>query len=241
MQKILFFDIETSPNCGWTWEKYEQDVISFEKQRELLSFAYKWQDGKIKVESKRTNTERQLLLKLHKLFNEADIIIGHNAQDFDCKMANSFFVHDGLKPPSPYKIIDTLKIARSKFRFNSNKLDDLGEYLGFGRKIETGGFKLWLQCIKGNRNAWRKMEKYNKQDVVLLARVYEKLAPWVKTPELNINGLKCPFCSSTNVIKRGWALTRVFKRQRWVCKNCGRWSASNQKVKYNNEPYLKNV
>lgn len=35
MQKILLFDIETSPNLSYTWEKYQQDVIAFEKEREI--------------------------------------------------------------------------------------------------------------------------------------------------------------------------------------------------------------
>ena len=38
--KILFYDLETSPNVSYTWGKWEQNVIAFKKEWELLSFAY---------------------------------------------------------------------------------------------------------------------------------------------------------------------------------------------------------
>ena len=44
-----------------------------------------------------------------------------------------------MPPPSPYKTIDTLKIARKYFGFNSSKLDDLGRVLGAGEKVRHGG------------------------------------------------------------------------------------------------------
>jgi len=44
--KILFYDLETSPNIGYTWEKYDQNVISFIKEREILTCAYKFKGDK---------------------------------------------------------------------------------------------------------------------------------------------------------------------------------------------------
>jgi len=236
--KELLLDIETSPNLAYVWEKYEQDVISFEKERELLSFAYKWSgDKNVKCFSLNELTPLRLTKKLHELFGEAEVIVAHNGDNFDIKMANAFFAHFNLKPPSPYKTIDTLKIARSKFRFNSNKLNDLGEYLGLGTKVETGGFKLWLGCLKGNRLAWKKMKEYNKRDVELLEKVYWKLKPWVNTPSFE-EGIKCPSCGSTHVQKRGWNLNRIFKSQRYQCTDCGKWCHSSRKIKHNKGEYL---
>jgi uncharacterized protein YprB with RNaseH-like and TPR domain/predicted RNA-binding Zn-ribbon protein involved in translation (DUF1610 family) len=229
-QRILFLDIETSPNLAYVWEKYEQDVISFEKERELLSFAYQWNDKKnvkcCALCDFEKNKQFELVSKLHSLFDKADIIVAHNGDEFDIKMSCSFFAHFNLKPPKPYKTIDTLKIARKKFRFNSNKLDDLGEYLGVGRKMETGGFKLWLGCLRGDKKSWDKMKKYNKGDVVLLEKVYNKLIPW-DTNRININnkeGFLCPACGSSNLQARGWNIALKYKTQRFHCQNCGKWS-----------------
>jgi DNA polymerase elongation subunit (family B) len=237
--KILLYDIETSPNLVYCWDIYEQNALSVEKQRELISFAWKWKgERSVHCLSKRTLSEKQLVKRLHDLFNEADILVAHNGDAFDAKMANAFFAHEGLTPPSPYKSVDTLKIARSKFRFNSNKLNDLGKYLGLGEKVDTGGFKLWLECLKGKDSAWRKMEFYNKQDVELLEKVYDKLSPWRKTPPVN-HGMECPNCGSTHLQSRGWNITQLFKKKRFQCQSCGKWCESNNKIKIGESQYTK--
>jgi len=239
MDKILFIDLETSPNLGYIWEKYEQNVLSFVTERDLLCFAYKWEGEKaVKVHSLEECTIKELVGKLHKLFNEAEIIIAHNGDGFDIKMSNTFFIKNGFNPPSPYKTIDTLKIARSKFKFNSNKLNDLGEYLGLGRKVETGGFSLWLGCLKGDNKSWILMRKYNKQDVALLEKIYLKLRSWgTNLPTVKI-GMVCPACGSSNLQKRGWNIAKAYMTQRYQCISCGKWSCSNKKIKHT-EKYLK--
>lgn len=239
MRKVLYYDIETSPLLSYVWEMYEANTLATEKERELMSFAYKWQgDNKIRVESLRTNTEKELVKKLHKLFDEADIIVGHNSDNFDNKMANTFFLKQGLLPPSPYQTIDTLKIARNKFRFASNHLNDLGQYLGVGKKVETGGFNLWLKCIKGDKKAWKLMEKYNKQDVELLEKVYNKLSSWVKTPFKDF-GMVCQNCGSSHLQSRGWQIGQVYMSRRYQCQNCGKWQTSSLKIKHENGEYVR--
>jgi len=223
--KILFLDIETSPNLAYVWEKYEQDVIAFKKERSLLAFSYKF-FGEKRVKSyclKDFNSEIKLVKKLHEVISGAEIICGHNIDKFDLKMANSFFAHYNLTPPSPYKTIDTLKICRSKFRFNSNHLNDLGEYLGVGKKVETGGFKLWEGCIKNNPKSWKLMKKYNRGDITLLEKVYLKLRPWGKFDVRIGKGLKCSTCGSDNLRPEGIRKYINYKVQRYKCTNCGHW------------------
>lgn len=236
--RVLLYDVETSPNLAWIWGKYEQDALGdFEKERKIISFAWKWLgESKISVLAipmfkrykKDPEDNRALIKCLHKLFSEADVVIGHNVDQFDDKMANTDFICNGLPPPPPHKTIDTLKIARSKFRFNSNKLDDLGARLGLGRKRATGGFKLWFGCLKGIASCWRKMMLYNKRDVGLLEKVYLKLRPWISNhPDLNaLDGIDaCPSCKSKDVRPRGWGLSNGgYKRQRFKCGSCSRWA-----------------
>jgi len=233
-QKVLFIDLETAPNLAYVWEKYEQDVIAFKKERYLLCYAYKWLgDKNVKADSLYTLSQKQLVKKLHSLFNEADIIIAQNGDNFDIKMANAFFIKFGLTPPSPYKTIDTLKIARNKFRFNSNRLDDLGEYLGLGRKIKTDK-DLWLGCMSGKKDAWAKMIKYNIQDIVLLEKIYDKLSSWAtNSPAIYIDITKCLKCGSGNIQHRGWYYSNggKTKRKKISCVDCGKWSfGKNEKV-----------
>lgn len=235
--RILLFDIETAPNLGYVWAKYEQNVIEYESEWYMLCFAYKWLGEKTvyakglhdyKLYKKEPDNDRELVKDLWKLFNEADIIIAHNGNSFDIKKTNARFLVHGLKPPSPYKTIDTKLVAKRYFNFNSNKLDDLGRHLGVGRKVDTGGFDLWMGCMTGDISSWRKMIRYNKMDVSLLERVYNIVKPWiVNHPNVGLyrdTKHACPNCGGEHLQKRGLARTRVSTRQRYQCVDCGAWS-----------------
>lgn len=235
--KILLFDIETSPNIAYVWGKYEQNVLGdYLQERMIISVAWKWLGEKevhvmcvpdFYKPSKSKIKNKKLIEKLHSLFVAADIIVAQNGDNFDIKMANTEFAHYGLTPPPPHKTVDTLKVARSKFRFNSNKLDDLGARLGLGRKVKTGGFDLWLGCLRGEKKSWERMKSYNVQDVILLEKIYLKLKPWMTNhPNINvIDGVDgCPGCGSMHLNSRGWQLMPTGRKRRFQCMDCGAWS-----------------
>ena len=48
-QKILFFDIQTSPILGWTWGTWEQNMIRKERDWVIMSFSYKFKGGKVQL------------------------------------------------------------------------------------------------------------------------------------------------------------------------------------------------
>src|SRR3990167_5663814 len=107
LSRVLLFDIETSPNLAYVWAKWQQDVIEYKKEKELLCFAFKWLGEKrVKSFSLRDLSQKELVRKLHSLFDAADILVAHNGDNFDIKAANSFFLHEGFTPPSPYKTFD---------------------------------------------------------------------------------------------------------------------------------------
>ena len=234
-KKVLLFDIENSPLISYTWGIWEQNVIEVKEEWYILCFAYKWLGEKethflslpdFKGYTKDKKNDEHLVNELHKLFDQAEVIIAHNGDAFDIKKANSRFIQHRLEPPSPYKTIDTLKIARRNFKFDSNKLDHLGQYLKLGRKVKHEGFSLWLGCMAGEKASWKKMETYNKQDVVLLEKVYLKLRGWNNsTPNFNLvlgTFHNCPACGSEHTIKKGFRLTMVNMYQNHQCMNCGK-------------------
>jgi RNase_H superfamily len=231
--KILFIDIETAPSLGWVWQKWEANVIDFKSDWYLLSFAYKWSDDK-KVTvlglddapkyKKGSEDDKWLSKKLWDLLDEADIVIGHNSDQFDLPKINTRFLTHGLNPPAPYKTVDTLKIARKIFKFDSNKLDDLARYLKIGRKLPTTGFHTWRGCMTGDPQAWKLMKQYNAHDVELLESLYSLIRMWHPThPNVNMGEEACPTCSSKNVQRRGFSYTLLRKKQRFQCLNCRRW------------------
>jgi hypothetical protein len=236
--RILLLDLETAPNVGYVWGKYDQNVIKFVRSWFILCVGYKWLGDKdVRVfglpdygEHYRAKPEDDSLLvqDLWTLFNQADIIVAHNGDAFDIKRSNARFITHELQPPSTYKTVDTLKIARKHFKFESNRLTDLGEYLGLGGKASTGGFKLWEDCLDGDPEAWEKMKGYNARDVQLLEDIYLKLRPWAAShPDLNMwsEVVKddCPKCGSHETEKRGYSYARTQTRQRHHCLSCGAW------------------
>ena len=235
--RILFLDIETLPNIGYTWGLYDQNVIRFTQQSCIATYAAKWL-GKKKVFAKAlpdykgyksgSYDDRALVGDLWKLFDEADVVVAHNGKSFDTKVCQSRFVLYDLKPPSPFKQVDTKLAVKRVARFNSAKLDDLGSLLGFGKKIKTD-FGLWEGCINGDLKSWRKMVAYNKKDVRLLEKLYLRILPWIGNhPNLAMYDKRpeCPKCGSTEVSYRGTAITTTRSYQRFQCKKCGGWGRS---------------
>ncbi|MEO5646600.1 MAG: ribonuclease H-like domain-containing protein [Candidatus Paceibacterota bacterium] len=236
--RILLYDLETSYTVGAVWGLYDQNVAVTLKEPYIITFAWKWLGEKtthvlslpdFKTFKKDRCNDKELVQELWKLFNEADVIIAHNGNSFDQKWTYARFVVNGIKPPAQAKYIDTKLVAKSKFRFNSNSLNNLGKYFGLGQKIETGGIDLWVGCIERNEaKSWNLMCKYNKQDVVLLEKVYLKMLPFMTNhPNYNLSqGTThcCPNCGSANVQKRGVSHTRSTTVQRYQCQKCGGWS-----------------
>src|SRR5690554_2502619 len=134
--KILILDIETAPILAHVWRTFKENVgleqISFDWY--ILSFAAKWlhSDETLYFDqqyAKDVEDDTPLMQRLWKLLDDADIIVAHNGRRFDLKKINARFAIKGFKPPSPYRIVDTLEIAKKNFAFTSNRLAYLTDTL----------------------------------------------------------------------------------------------------------------
>lgn len=239
--KVLILDIETAPNHAYIWGMWQEvrstDFITDDWY--IMCWCAKWLGEKKVYKASLHNDpkyregftdDKGILMEIHKLLDEADIIIAHNGLKFDCKKIRARFILNGIKPPSPYRVIDTLLAARATFAFTSNRLDDLGKFLKVGRKADTGGFKLWKDCMKGVKSAWEKMVKYCAQDVNLLEKVYLKIRPYLKQhPNLGVysddNCVVCPTCAGKDLkySTNHYAYTQAGKFRRFQCQTCGKW------------------
>lgn len=234
--RILIADIETAPVLAHVWGLFKQNVGLNQIQADsyILCFAAKWL-GDTRVhyaESRKLTTSKVMLKKLWHLLDEADFVVGHNFGRFDRSKINSAFIKAGMKPPSPYKVIDTLNIAKREFRFTSNKLEFIAKALGCTPKSghkKFAGHELWVETMKGNPEAWKEMGAYCIQDVGTTEEVYIKLRPW-DTTHPNINAMAehddraCPHCGSVHVNAKGKRFTNTGEYTRYHCQDCGAWS-----------------
>ncbi len=150
-RKRLYFDIEVSPNIGFFWTSgYKLNITteSIIKERAIICICYKWEDDKevyaLQWDSKQC--DKRMLQKFIEVANTASEIIGHNGDKFDMAWVRTRCLLHGITMFPSYTTIDTLKVARSKFRFNSNKLNYIADYLGIGTKIKTE-YSLWKEYI----------------------------------------------------------------------------------------------
>ena len=235
--KILLLDIESSPNTAHVWGLWQQNVSinQLMESSYVLCYAAKWLGQKeILFDSVHQSRPKTMLKGIHGLLNDADAVVHYNGTKFDIPTLNKEFLLHRFNPPSPYKQIDLLRVVRSNFRFPSNKLDYVAQRLGLGKKHEHEGHELWVKCMNGDKDAWKRMEKYNIQDVVLLESLYSTLLPWVRNhPNHNLflDGHHCPNCASTNLQRRGNAISTTGAYQRYQCKDCGTWSQGTKSLK----------
>lgn len=242
--KILVWDIETAHALAAIFSLYQQGTPPQNIKQEwyIICAAWKWLgekrvygvsvlDDKERFE-KSPHDDYHVVKTVYEVIKEADAIVHHYGDNFDIKKFNTRLIAYGFDPLPDIPQIDTYKICKAKFKFMSNKLDYVSKYLGFGGKMETST-GLWLKCLLGVKSAVREMLTYNKQDVEVLEKVYQRLAPYspVSQRKLNMNlwygdNNVCPTCGSGKLHRRGYRRTRLSSFARFQCQECGSWSSA---------------
>lgn len=228
--KKLLLDIETAPNEAHIWGLFKQTVSINQiiNSGYVLCWAAKWADEKeVMFDSVFKSSRRRMIGRIHKLLTEADVVIHYNGKSFDLPTLNKEIILLGMAPPAPYQQIDLLLVARDQFRFTSNKLDYVCQQLGLGKKTHHKGHQLWIDCMAKNPAAWATMERYNRNDVVILERLYNRMKPWIKQHAnhslYEADSKCCPKCGSTAFQARGWSYTQAGQYRRFQCMKCYGW------------------
>lgn len=234
--KVLIYDLETTHNILAKFDLKEEYTshLNIIQERYIVTASWKWY-GEDRIHGvsvlddpkrfkKNTGDDYYVVKTLVDLFNEADVLVAHNGNAFDNKYVPTRALYHGFKPTPPVAQLDTCTFARSKFLFNSNRLDYLARFLKIGGKMDTPS-GLWLKALKGDRSAIKTMLEYNKVDVKILDAVFTKLLPYMSNAfnrEL-FGGTGCPRCGSRKVQHRGThhAISRTY--QRLQCQTCGGW------------------
>lgn len=229
MIRRLYFDIETSPCIGWFWRPGYKINLTYDNVYEdakIICICYKW-SGQSKIYSlkwDKKQNDKKMIEDFIKVMNQADEIIGHNADRFDTKWIRTRAMFHNLDMPPDYKSIDTLKQARTLLNLPSNRLDSIGKYFNLGQKLENER-GLWEKvCRYNNQAALNRMIKYCKQDVNLLEQWFDKLNKYIK-PKTSIAAKigDCPECGHTEMKFNGNRVSaKLGQAVQLVCLNCGK-------------------
>jgi hypothetical protein len=229
--RTLLLDIESSPNTAFVWGLYDQQIAhdQVKETASILCWSAKWLHEKtVMYQSVEKTSKKKMLKRMHALLNEAEVVIHYYGSRFDVPVLYKEFVKHTLPPPSPFRQVDLCQVVKRVFRFESNKLDAVCQALGLGKKTKHRGFSLWVGCMEGDPACWREMEKYNRNDVVILEKLYNRLLPWIPSlPHAGMIGGRqdaCPKCGVVGKLQsRGSMVARTAVYKRFQCTACGAW------------------
>lgn len=243
--KILVFDIETSPILAYVWQLWDQNIPLEMIVRDwtVISWSAKWLGSEEVIyrdvsKQKDIFDDTKILKEIRDLLDEADCVLTQNGVKFDQKKLYARFILKGIKKPSSFRHIDTLQIAKRHFGFTSNKLQYMTEnlctkYIKSGHKKFPGN-KLWVECLKGNPEAWAEMSAYNPLDVLSLEELYmDHLRYWDSSINFNTyheDDYDTCICGSKSFKKYGFVYSNLGKYQRWICTSCGKESVERQNL-----------
>jgi len=239
--KVVTLDIETSPIVAYVWSLFKVNVglNQILTDWSILSFSHKWLHAKrvhyadVSQQSDLRDDSALLSLLWHVL-DEADIVVAQNGLAFDVKKINARFLQMGWQPPRPFKVVDTLLMAKQIAKFTSNRQDWLSQVLTDQPKEhhnEFPGMELWNECLKGNPKAWACMKKYNKRDITGCEKMYLAMRPYyVGHPNVaayyDDDAMRCPKCGSIHQRDAGPVYTQTGQYTRYQCIDCGGFSRS---------------
>jgi len=241
--RILTFDIETIPALVWQFSPRDQWTApeKVEEEGYLASFAAKWYDQKqTEFYSTFEHGKDAVLENLWRLLDQADIVVGYNSDRFDIKRVRTELLRAGFGPFSPPKSVDLIKTIRSQFDFPYKRLDYVAQALGCGGKATHQGFTLWRDCAHNDPKAWKTMERYNRRDVVITERVYDRIRGYIPNhPNLGLfQGSEtrvCPNCGNSEFRDAGTNRTAQTNYAQYQCRKCGKHVRANwikQRLEY---------
>lgn len=224
--KILVLDIETAPAELWGWGMYNQNfgVEQVKAHPYILCVGASWMgDSKVHMFSLWEHGREGMLQAIADMITEADMMVGKNSISFDVPWLMAEFIKYGIKMPPPTTHVDLQKVAKKQFRFLSNKLEYILQYLDMGGKVEHEGFRLWKRCMEGDAIAQRKMLRYCAGDVRQTKKLYNRFRPFIPNhPHLGFTPkTACGNCGSHHVHVSKWRRTKTMRIQQLHCQSCG--------------------
>ncbi len=227
-------DIETSPMLAYVFGLKDQNIAlnQLKEDWHIMAWSAKPLGGpksSIIYYETRNGDDRAIVKALWHLLDKVDILITQNGKGFDGPRIEARMMLHGMKPPSPYKHLDTYLSTRPR-GFTSHKLEYLtGKFCKTNKKVSHSkfpGMKLWTECLKGNPKAWKEMRIYNIKDVLATEELYLKTQAWtpkgMPSPYVPVDAApNCPTCHSYNLRSLGIEKNGLGKHRRYICTQCG--------------------
>jgi DNA polymerase elongation subunit (family B) len=247
--RILIYDIETSQAVFkrfWTGKGYlgTRDMI---REPQILTIAYKWLgEDEIYVLKWKNKSDKKLVKKFLKVYNNADIIIGVNNNNFDNRWINARAAKYGFEINLFIKSFDIQKQAKRMFRMPGYSMEYMCNFFNIPvGKYKHSGISMWNAIEDGTKAeakiAMDEMIHYNKEDVLRTEDLYYRLRPYFNhVAHIGVlegkSKITCPECGGTNTKLIKTTITSAGTIQRVM-----KCLDDNVKFKISNSAYLKMI
>lgn len=190
--KVLYFDIERAPGVAYYYDR-KVDYIPTHMLKEepfIICWAAAWLEpdryfqyvfsDRLKIDEITRKDDRRMMESLREFLELADFVIGHNVDGFDVRKVNNRLIQLGIPAPYQYKTIDTLKLSRKYFPFESNGLDYISVKLGGRPKLDID-WDDWKRIVEtGDACTLDKAENYCRGDVRNGIGIYSRMAEFIE-------------------------------------------------------------
>ena len=117
-----------------------------------------------------------------------DRLVGHYSSKFDFPFMRTRALYHNIEFPDYGEIYqsDTWRTLRNKYKFSSNRLGNVGEFIG----CETEKTKItpehWLGALQGKKKSLDYIVDHCQKDVLILEKVYNKICRSVATARTSL-------------------------------------------------------
>lgn len=121
--KVLVWDLENRPLSYW----YDGRSTA-----EVTVIAYKWLGGHavdVLTMKRGDKGNTKILKEFRPIYDEADVMVGHNIRRHDLPILNGAYIENGMEPLGPTQTIDTLT-GLKKWKDLPRSLEYLCDFLG---------------------------------------------------------------------------------------------------------------
>ena len=227
-RKVLIYDLETSRVLADVWWAHKQYVSHDQLMEEprIITVAWKWLDED-KVYTDRWDDVRAeniagydvsgwgcdkgLTERFAKVYNEADMVVGVNNDNFDNRMLNQRCLVHRVSVNRFVKSFDIQKAHKRVFRTPSYSMKYQAKRMNITQKLGHEGLAMWRKAQyhgdpKVRKEAIDGMETYNIGDIITTQEMYLESLPYVdhKFPFGPFSGnpkWSCPTCGNTESLE----------------------------------------
>jgi uncharacterized protein YprB with RNaseH-like and TPR domain len=125
--------------------------------------------------------DREIVKRANEVIRDHDIVIAHNGRFFDIPFLRTRAIVHRLAPLHDMVVVDPVRIARSKLRFQRNTLQRILDTLNIAEKKTPLDLSVWMDVLhNGDQGAMNIIVEHCEADVRALSAMLPTVRPFIR-------------------------------------------------------------